>query len=86
MVQRYVHSSYGNRVSSIQIWIHNVIESRSNVIRIRIHNRTFDDKFFGTHNILNASRVHKIQGSFCVILKEFGLKLILNELVFEKFS
>jgi hypothetical protein len=32
----------------------------SNAIRIRIHNKTFDDKLFGTHDILNASQVHKV--------------------------
>jgi hypothetical protein len=41
--------------------------------------------FSGAHGILNASQIHKEKGSFCVTLKEFGLKLIPDVLVFEKF-
>jgi hypothetical protein len=42
--------------------------------------------FSGTHDILNASNVHMEKGSFCATLKEFGLKLLPNVLVFEKFT
>jgi hypothetical protein len=39
--------------------------------------------FSGTHVILNCSQVHMEKGSFYVTLKEFGLILIQNVLVFE---
>jgi hypothetical protein len=42
--------------------------------------------FSSTHDILNASQVHKEKGLFCVTLKEFGLKMIPNVLAFEKFT
>jgi hypothetical protein len=42
--------------------------------------------FSGTHDILNASQVHKEKSSFCVNIKVSGLILIPNVLVFEKFT